>query len=479
MALCKTLEADYSRYKTVCAELEPLPEISHDELEAYRHAHDRIRFITGTLKGAMLNVQIDFAPGTEGSFSISDGKGGMQDLPATALTAKMPGQVRIEHAGMTARITRPEIDAEALQEEGKNQKAAIDALEQRLTLTEAPPEGRLKTIERMVSQRTNLLREEAQLVKRIKERLATNGYGGMKLKAFMDECAGLNPSTYNEGNDHYHRLCKRADDERDICRRTKNEADRQLKEFYNRWQSGEAIAQHKQELDAELAQLQTDLAVAPPLPSNLAQNLVAEYQQTQHRSLDLQRQLIQQKNDLAAAEEAISSIASSEELKGRIAKANTSFEYAKSKLKAARRLLTILESTLESLDLQSFQPFEDRLSHYLGLLTGGKYTQAALDQDNPVLPTGLMAGKHALTLEQLSKGTGDSLALALRLTMAELYLKEQQGFIVFDDPMVDLDPARAQAAASALQAFATKYQTLVLTCHPHLAAMLGGHLIEM
>jgi len=71
------------------------------------------------------------------------------------------------------------------------------------------------------------------------------------------------------------------------------------------------------------------------------------------------------------------------------------------------------------------------------------------------LPTGL-----------LSQGTLGSLALATRLALAELYLKDDKGFLVMDDPFTDMDPARRTAAAKAIGAFAQQRQVLFFTCHP-------------
>jgi hypothetical protein len=122
-----------------------------------------------------------------------------------------------------------------------------------------------------------------------------------------------------------------------------------------------------------------------------------------------------------------------------------------------------------------------------------------------------------LRYELLSAGTRDLFALALRLAMAELYLDQGSGgggtpqgtavaedtappknappagepvlageparaegaapsgsggFLVMDDPLVDLDPDRQEAAAAVLGRFASRRQLLLFTCHPAHAALL-------
>ena len=51
------------------------------------------------------------------------------------------------------------------------------------------------------------------------------------------------------------------------------------------------------------------------------------------------------------------------------------------------------------------------------------------------------------------------------LALAELYLKDDDGFLLLDD-LHRHGPARRTAAAGALAAFAQERQVLLLTCHP-------------
>jgi exonuclease SbcC len=84
-----------------------------------------------------------------------------------------------------------------------------------------------------------------------------------------------------------------------------------------------------------------------------------------------------------------------------------------------------------------------------------------------------------MDLGMLSKGTIDVLALAVRLGMAEHYLDGGGGFVLLDDPLVNLDPARRAAAADCLREFARERQTIILTCHPSHASLLGGNTISL
>ena len=79
----------------------------------------------------------------------------------------------------------------------------------------------------------------------------------------------------------------------------------------------------------------------------------------------------------------------------------------------------------------------------------------------------------------LSAGTKDAFALALRLAMADHFLGREDGFLLLDDPLVNMDPERQKIAAGMLREFASRPQVLVFTCHPAHAELLGGHRINL
>lgn len=108
------------------------------------------------------------------------------------------------------------------------------------------------------------------------------------------------------------------------------------------------------------------------------------------------------------------------------------------------------------------QGLTDAISKHFNDLTAGRYTGVQLNGTAPAL----VNGTAALPTDLLSQGTLGSLALATRLALAELYLKDDSGFLVMDDPFTDMDPARRTAAAKALGHFARERQVLLFTCQP-------------
>jgi len=89
------------------------------------------------------------------------------------------------------------------------------------------------------------------------------------------------------------------------------------------------------------------------------------------------------------------------------------------------------------------------------------------------LPSEVCTNVITLGTASLSQGATASLAIAVRLSLAELYLKKAPAFLIMDDPFVDLDPDRRSASVKLLQKFGEKTQIILLTCHPGHAKEIG------
>lgn len=132
----------------------------------------------------------------------------------------------------------------------------------------------------------------------------------------------------------------------------------------------------------------------------------------------------------------------------------------------------------EELDVGTFFPLQKLFLEYLSPLTGYRYRHARMRE---ALPEGIAIedGAEPLPLELLSHGTISGVALALRLAMAGYLFRENEGFIVMDDPLVDLDPERKKQAAKVLQKAAEDKQIIITTFEPHTAKLLGGNIVEI
>ena len=167
---------------------------------------------------------------------------------------------------------------------------------------------------------------------------------------------------------------------------------------------------------------------------------------------------------------------SREDLRVLVDEKRKAFERVKQEGAAYRRMRVELEAILKTLDRDTFTPYQTRVGQLLAVLTSGRHTAVKLEN---ALPVEVGREEKGLPLDLLSAGTRDVLSLAVRLGMAAYSLEGNDGFLVMDDPLVNLDPRRQQAAAECINQFARDKQVIVLTCHPSHARLLGGVEIKL
>jgi exonuclease SbcC len=171
---------------------------------------------------------------------------------------------------------------------------------------------------------------------------------------------------------------------------------------------------------------------------------------------------------------------SSEELAARCQETDRHHQRA---LRCARALQTVREASdavLSASGGSAQQDFERALGRYAAELTAGRYRAMPLADGLPAD----MEREDGLRLPfvLLSGGTRGLFALALRLAMADAFLGGEEGFLILDDPLVDLDPERQERASAVLARFAGQAgrQLLLFTCHPaHAARFPEAHRLEL
>jgi exonuclease SbcC len=235
-----------------------------------------------------------------------------------------------------------------------------------------------------------------------------------------------------------------------------------------------------------------DLAEAVRKEKNLAGNIgqlsalpegadnpeifIRQYEQIQtevERMRERKNELVLQKSDL----ERESPGTSAEELAKGLSEVEEQFASVVKQGEAIERIKTLTQSLLGKMDTDTFTSLKKGMEETVSFLTGQRYTRIEMAG---CLPQGFLRGDGVhLPYDLLSQGTKNILSLALRLVMAEHFLKDADGFLMMDDPLVDLDPERQGRAAETLKSFAEKKQFLIFTCHPSSAALLGGHLINL
>ena len=165
---------------------------------------------------------------------------------------------------------------------------------------------------------------------------------------------------------------------------------------------------------------------------------------------------------------------STHELDEEIAEKQAKLELEKRRFAALQRVSDAFSNLKSELDSGTLDPWTDGLSQLIQKLTGGRYEHVNLDNATACQLSGV-----ELPHELLSEGTRSTVGLALRLSMASHFLDGLHGFLVLDDPMVDLDPERQQLTAEVLKDFAKEKQVIVFTCHAAHAALLSDSPITL
>lgn len=172
--------------------------------------------------------------------------------------------------------------------------------------------------------------------------------------------------------------------------------------------------------------------------------------------------------------------ASAEDLNRQWIDAKRRFESLLHRANGLRKVLSAIERT-DGDPKQLFEPLEREFTERMSRLTLNRYGS----EGKTVLDPGPARFVHqenrlSVPFSMLSSGMKDAVALSYRMTLADYLIGTRTGFVLIDDPFVNLDPGRQQAAADELRRFSEKSQVLFFTCHPaHAERLEGSHQIPL
>lgn len=135
---------------------------------------------------------------------------------------------------------------------------------------------------------------------------------------------------------------------------------------------------------------------------------------------------------------------------------------------ALRHEATVIEKTEEFL-LKAKESF---ISRYTAPVLGAfkkYYGMLAPDSDKFLLDANINITKEELgaqrEIENLSSGNRDLVGLALRMAFVDAMTRNETPFIIMDDPFVNFDTVRVEAAKKFLDEISKEYQVIYLTCY--------------
>lgn len=166
-----------------------------------------------------------------------------------------------------------------------------------------------------------------------------------------------------------------------------------------------------------------------------------------------------------------------EEIETELDEAKEKFNAEFRKGKAIARIKESVDDLLEEMDSHTYEGLETDVAGLIQKMTAGRYENVSMEGS---IPTGFKRKDGVeMPYEYLSAGTKDVLGMALRLAITGKFLEEKEGFVIMDDPLVDLDPDRQSLTAEVIKNFANDKQLILFTCHPSHAKLLGGHQIHL
>lgn len=224
---------------------------------------------------------------------------------------------------------------------------------------------------------------------------------------------------------------------------------------------------------AEANQAKDDLAGLPELPEGFTS--ISSYQDLLTQKETDYEELKKSLNDLKIKQATLTGAApanTAEELRADLEIKQREFERQQATGQALLRIQTKLQSVINDRGIDDpMQGLTSAVSNHFRNLTGGRYQEVTLEGTAPTR----VGGAFTLDTTLLSQGTLGSLALATRLALSELYLKDMDGFFLLDDPFTDMDQSRRAAAIQAIGGFGEKHQVIFFTCHPDHAGELQNH----
>lgn len=257
----------------------------------------------------------------------------------------------------------------------------------------------------------------------------------------------------------------------------KNEKSKIIENWTAVYKNSDAVFDIHADKKIELNKITAEIGSMKPMPSEFtdADKFIADFKQHE-AELKLKTDQLTAEKIRRAEFEKQEPEASAEEYESEMLLTAEHFEKVKKEGMSYLLIQNELNSLLDELDGDTFEPLQNEVSRLVAELTVNKYTSLSMDE---IIPYSVGNNGSGIPVELLSAGTKDILALALRLGMASFYLNGRQGFIIMDDPLVNLDTARQQAAVECIRSAAKRFQIILLTCHPSHAELFKSPVISL
>ncbi len=444
------------------------PSLDRKELEKIREASRAVELLQKGAESGRLSVTVTAKEDLVVSVQQDNLPAGRRELQKGKTESfEAAGRLRITHQAMEMEVRSADADSERLRRELADGRRRLEAL-----LAAKGVKDPAEAEERCC--RGELLGAELEAAERgLEEELA-----GETLDSMEKLSLSLGPVVETRASAEIEKDLARLEAEIEGKKREREELLSRIAEWRSEYGTAEKLIDALADSRRGESDLSARIAACAPLPDGFpdASSLIREFEKMQAQAeghASRRTELLLKKAELEGRAPDVSA----EELSAQVEEANARFLQASRRGEALRRVSAVAGRLLEKSDSAVFAGLRGELERIVSSMTADRYRKVPMDGS---LPSGLEAESGTrLSWDMLSAGTKDVLALALRLAMAAHFLGEAPGFLMMDDPLVDMDPVRQEAAARALSLFAQKRQLLLFTCHPRHAELFGGNRIEL
>lgn len=447
-------------------ELHQLPAISDEDVKGLEIASGKISRLEATLKAMKLKGQLKVIQ--PGEISITSGFEPPRMLRVEKeVEFEAEGRVLLESKDWSLEVQSGQVDVERILRERKDTGTF---LQERLRELSA---GSIEEARGIAEKRAMLEREREKLCIKVETLLGQLSYAELE-----KQVSGMAEDKSVREPDVIREELKGAEIRLTELRRRIESLKLQIEEWEKEHTSYENVLEKLVELRSERREMEKELEALAPLPEEYKtpDQFLESLRAKGEKNKRLQEEIYKLKRDLSEIEREMPE-ESSEELQERLRLSEKGLARLKSRARAVLIIEEEFEKIVEEVDQKTFDPLVASFLRYFTPVTAYRYDRVHMEGAIPQKVA--IADEKELPVDLLSIGTKRGLALALRLALAEYLWGEKGGFLIMDDPLVDLDPERRKNAARVLKNYSTLRQLLVTTCDPEVARLLGGKVIQI
>jgi len=448
------------------AALARMRKIAADDFRALKAAHDTVTRLRTSLSAGRLALEFTAEEGTGLTARTDLDEATERRVEAgETLDLTAGGQIELAHPSRRLRVRSGDTDFEHVSAEHDRARKEHDRLIEQLSVRD------LDEATGIVEAYDQQSRDVASLQQQLDAVLGRESYD--ELKALAESMSGA--SAPQRSAAVIAREQGAAEEEHDQAKGKVKETQDKIDAWSAEFGSAEALLDQVLDVRGRLNEAEAKLGALKPLPDGVTdpEAFIDEFD-TRERKRDA---LADRQSDLRIERAELGAEAppeTAEEAGARLAEAERAFAQVEREAAAIDAVRKAFDETREAMDSRTLTPWLDELARVVAPLTANRYTAVDVTDAEAVRADGA-----ELPFDVLSVGTRVGLGLAVRLSMARYFLADTDGFLVLDDPLVDLDPDRQRQAAEVIRAFAEDKQVILITCHPAHADLLGGNRVEL